>query len=227
MTFGSRIRASGDPNVTNYAARGPLDDGPGPRDDAPVAVRIVPAGPGAWPHVRHVLETPGDPEVCWCQVFRVPRDDWDARPVARNRADLEALVGGPHAPGLLAYLDDAPVAWCGVAPVAELVRTTTAESFLAARPAGEDLTGRWAVTCFVVRPEARGRGLLPLLLTTAVDHARAEGATSIEGYPLDPQRAEEVGPTELFAGTVRHFQDAGFTAVAPLGPIRTLVVRDL
>ena len=65
---------------------------------------------------------------------------------------------------------------------------------------------------------------MPLLLATAVDHARAEGATSIEAYPLDPARAEETGPDELFAGTVRHFEDAGFAAVAELGPVRTLMV---
>ena len=40
------------------------------------------------------MRTPGDPEVCWCQVFRHPREDWDARPVEQNRADLEALVSG-------------------------------------------------------------------------------------------------------------------------------------
>lgn len=192
-----------------------------------MTVRIVPAGPETWPDVRRVMQTPGDPEVCWCQVFRVRREDWDVRPVEQNRTDLEALVRGPHAPGLLAYLDDEPVAWCSAAPLAELTRIRTSSFFTDARDPADDLTGRWALTCFVVREEARGRGLLPLLLSTAVDHARAEGAASIEAYPLDPGRAEEIGPDELFAGTVRHFEDAGFTAVAELGPVRTLMVLDL
>jgi GNAT superfamily N-acetyltransferase len=173
------------------------------------------------------MQTPGDPEVCWCQVFRVRREDWDARPVEQNRADLEALVRGPHPPGLLAYVDDEPAGWCSIAPLAELTRVRTSSFFTDARDADEDLTGRWALTCFMVREEARGQGLLPLLLSTAVDHARVEGATSIEAYPLDPGRAEEVGPDELFAGTVRHFEAAGFTAVAELGPARTLMVLDL
>ena len=49
----------------------------------------------------------------------------------------------------------------------------------------------------------------------------------MEGYPLDPALAEEVGPDELFAGTVRHWEAQGFSAVAPLGPSRRLVVRRL
>lgn len=192
-----------------------------------MTIRIAPAGPETWPDVRRVMQTPGDPELCWCQVFRVRREEWDARPVDQNREDLEALVRGPHPPGLLAYVDDEPVAWCSVAPLAELPRIRTSAFFTDVRAPGEDLTGRWALTCFVVREEARGRGLLPLLLTTAVDHARAEGAASIEAYPLDPARAEGIGPDELFAGTVRHFEDAGFAATAELGSVRTLMVLEL
>lgn len=190
-------------------------------------LRIVPASAGTWAGVRRVMETPGDPAVCWCQVFRVPRDDWDARPVDLNRAELESLVNSPRSPGLVAYDADDPVGWVGVAPLADLVRVRDSAFFTDARSPDDDLAGRWCVSCFVVREEARGRGLVASLLAAAIDHARAQGAAAVEGFPLDPDRADEIGPDELFAGTVALFAAQGFTPRGELGPSRTLMVREL
>jgi GNAT superfamily N-acetyltransferase len=181
-------------------------------------LRIVPATPETWPAVATVMETPGDPEVCWCQIFRMPREQWEDRSTEQNRADLERLVSDARVPGLVAYDGDEPVAWCSVAPLEQLTRILASPFFAEARPDGDDLEGRWAVTCFVVREQARGAGMLPRLLRAAVEHAREQGATGLEGYPLDPAKAESLGPDELYAGTVRHFEDQGFARVAPLGP---------
>jgi GNAT superfamily N-acetyltransferase len=189
-------------------------------------LRIVPATAETWPAVCRVMETPGDPEECWCQAFRHAGPEFEQRSVEANRADLEAQVRSSRAPGLVAWDADDPVGWCSVAPVTDLVRVT-AGPMAEARPEGDDLDGRWALACFVVREEARGRGLLPALLAAGVEHARAQGARSVEGYPLDPERATEVTADDLFAGTLRQWEAQGFAAVAPLGPRRRLVVRRL
>lgn len=189
-------------------------------------LRIAPATVETWPAVCRVMETPGDPEQCWCQAFRHPGEEFEERGVEANRADLEALVRSPRPPGLLAWDGDDPVAWCSVAPVTDLVRVT-AGPMAQARPEGDDLDGRWSVSCFVVREEARGQGLLPTLLAEAVEHAREHGARSVEGYPLDRERAGQVTADDLFAGTLRQWEAQGFAAVAPLGPRRRLVVRRL
>jgi len=189
-------------------------------------LRIEPATPETWPAVATVMETPGDPEVCWCQVFRVPRERWEDRPVTQNRADLEALVTGSRVPGLVAYDDDEPVGWCSVGPLEGFTRIVASPYFADARPEGDDLTGRWAVTCFVVREQARGTGLLGRLLRAAVEHARESGARALEAYPLDPAKAEQIGPDELYAGVVRHYEDQGFTRQGELGP-RALMVLPL
>lgn len=188
-------------------------------------VRIVPATADQWPGLVRVMQTPGDPEECWCQVFRVPREEWEARTVDQNRSDLERLVSSGTAPGLVALDGDDAVGWVSVAPLAEFVRLAAAPLIAAAREPDDDLTDRWVVSCFVVRPPARGRGLLPRLLDAAVSHAIAQGARSIEAYPLDPARAEEVGPDELYAGAVSQFSDAGFVPVGDLGPSRSVMVR--
>lgn len=65
------------------------------------------------------------------------------------------------------------------------------------------------------------------MLSAAVDHARANGATGLEAMPLDVDNAEHVTADELYGGTLSAFEEAGFERLAQLGPERVLVVRRL
>ncbi len=60
-----------------------------------------------------------------------------------------------------------------------------------------------------------------------VDFAREQGASGIEGYPLDVEAAEHVTPDELFGGTVAAFEQAGFRRLAGLGPSRAVMLLTL
>ena len=192
-----------------------------------MTVEVLPASADRWADVERVMRTPGDPETCWCQVFRVPREDWESRSTEQNRDDLKTLVTTGARPGLVAYDDGEPVGWCSVAPLEQLVRLATSPWIAAARPDGDDLDGRWVVSCFVVTEAARGAGLVDVLLEAAVSFARAQGATAVEGAPLDVDAATEVTPDHLFGGTLTSFVAAGFEPVARLGPDHVLVVRRL
>lgn len=190
-----------------------------------MAIEVRPASADTWPDVERVMRTPGDPEKCWCLIFRVPREDWDGRPVELNRDDMRALVEAGRRPGLVAYDDGEPVGWCSVAPLADYVRLASSPYIAEARPDGDDPTGRWAVTCFVAVPSARGAGLVETMLAAAVEHARSNGATGLEAIPLDVANAEHVTADELYGGTLSAFEQAGFERLAQLGPERVLVLR--
>ena len=192
-----------------------------------MSVEVVPATADRWPALENVMGTPGDPPECWCQVFRHPREEWDARSVAQNRADLEALVSGGSTPGLVAVDGDEPLGWVSVAPLSEMTRLVASPWLAEARAADEDLSGRWVVTCFVVRESARGTGLLARLLAAAVEHARESGAAALEAFPLDITEAPEIDPDTLFAGTVQDYVRQGFAVRSALQGHRVLVVRDL
>ena len=192
-----------------------------------MSVEVVPATADRWQALEKVMATPGDPSACWCQVFRHPREDWDARSVAQNRADLQALVTGGRTPGLVAVDGDEPVGWVSVAPLSEMARLADSAWLAEARAEDEDLSGRWVVTCFVVRESARGSGLLARLLEAAVEHAREAGATALEAFPLDTSEAPEVDPDTLFAGTLEEYLRQGFVVRGALQGHRVLVVRDL
>lgn len=190
-----------------------------------MTIEVQPASADRWADVERMMRTPGDPETCWCMIFRVPREDWDARPVQQNADDMRSLVEGGLRPGLVAYDDGAPVGWCAVAPLTDFVRIAASPFIAEARPEGDDPTGRWAVLCFVVAPSARGGGLVEAMLAAAVEHARANGATGVEAIPLDVDNAEHVTADELYGGTLAAFETAGFERLASLGPERVLVVK--
>ena len=177
--------------------------------------------------MEQVLRTPGEPSECWCQFFRFTRDEFGDRSHEQNEADLRRLVEQGLRPGLVAYDGDDPVGWCAVAPLASLTRIATSPIFAQLRPADDDTTDRWAITCFVVRESARGRGLVDTLLQASLDFARDNGGAGLEGYPLDTAKAEEVTPDSLFGGTVTTFATAGFAHLADLGPDRAIMLRAL
>lgn len=61
----------------------------------------------------------------------------------------------------------------------------------------------------------RGRGLAHVLIAAAIDHARREGATVVEAYPVDPE-----SPSYRFMGFVPAFEAAGFVEVGTAGSRR-------
>ena len=69
----------------------------------------------------------------------------------------------------------------------------------------------WSIVCFVVRRDFRRRGVSSQLLAAAVEHARAEGASVVEGYPVDVAEFTSSPAGSLYHGTVSMFAAAGFS----------------
>ena len=78
-----------------------------------------------------------------------------------------------------------------------------------------DQPNAWWVVCFAVDQRHRGVGVATALLEAAVDHARAHGATAVEGHPVDTDalRADRVSGSALFTGTMRTFVGQGFSEI--------------
>lgn len=81
--------------------------------------------------------------------------------------------------------------------------------------------------CILIPPTLRRRGLGAALLRAAVDHAVSNGATALEGYPIDTDRRGGALPPGFSTGTVSIFAAEGFDAVAALPSGRTLVHRSV
>ena len=158
---------------------------------------------------------------CVCMVYRNSSLSMPDR-IARMRE----LCDGEPGPGVLAYVDGEVAGWCSVAPKSSyraLVNSRTIPHI--------DDEDAWSVICFVIRPGFRRRGLMHELLEGAIGHARAMGATVLEGYPVDPG-AGRIDQTSGYVGTVGVFEAHGFKRVGPTagrrgGAPRWLVRREL
>lgn len=73
--------------------------------------------------------------------------------------------------------------------------------------------GVWALTCFIVRPGYRGRGITYALAAAAVEWARERGARCLEGYPMVLEPGKVVQWGELHVGNSKVFEAAGFERV--------------
>ena len=153
------------------------------------------------------FSAPGAPKHCWCMVWRRTAEEAKLQaPADRKRMMLERIDAGTPV-GLLAYRGEEPIGWVSIAP-----RET--HRALGGPPA-ETGDAIWSLVCFYVPRRLRGRGLVRELLAGAVDHARANGATIVEAYPVDPD-----SPSFRFMGFVPVFAEAGFSDLGMTGTRR-------
>ncbi|MFJ6280327.1 Acetyltransferase (GNAT) family protein [Arthrobacter subterraneus] len=192
-----------------------------------MTVEVHPATADRFDDVASLLapKTPGA-SACWCLSPRLASAELHALGSAGRPARMRELCGEDPPPGLLAYLDGAPVGWCAVGPRAGMGRLTRSRTIQQV-----DNLPVWSVICFVVKAGYRRRGIAARLLEEAVGFAAGYGAPAIEGYPIDAE-GTRVNTTLAFVGTTSLFEKAGFERVAETratsaGRIRWIMRRDL
>ena len=172
-------------------------------------LRIEPVTPAHLDDLDRLF-TSGDPRTCQCAYVRLTNAAYtaatvDERREVRDRAIREAHAEG-RAAGLVASRDDDIVGWVS------FDRRETYDRLSASRLlAPVDDRPVVAVVCFVVAKQARRSGVAQALLDATVRHAREQGITLLESYPVAAS-----GPTSsaaLWRGTVSMFEQAGFTTV--------------
>jgi GNAT superfamily N-acetyltransferase len=122
---------------------------------------------------------------------------------------IHDLVEGGATPGLLGYLDSAPVGWISLAPRPEYTRLETSRSPVYQRLDGAPV---WSVVCFFIDRRHRRKGIGLRLLQAGIDFARAHGATMLEAYPVEVEG--RVSAANVYVGVPSLFAGAGFVEVA-------------
>ncbi len=179
------------------------------------AIRVEQATDVPWSDVEAALTHGGNGSTCWCQWAVNPAYPTMSRDEKRDALRAELAAARAASP-LVAYVDGAVAGWCRSAPRTDQPRLAHNSVVMrgTAEPMDDDTV--WAVTCFVVRREYRGRGLAHTLLEHAVRLARDDGARMIEGYPIDLAERPGRPPNTLYIGTVTLFASAGFEVTARL-----------
>ncbi len=183
-------------------------------------LQIHPLSPTRWPDFQQLFGKHGACAGCWCMWWRLPHARWLAQKGEANRKAMRTLVKGGAAPGLLAYLDGQAVGWCAVAPRSEYPRFNRSRVL---KPVDEQPV--WSVTCFFVARAHRRRGITTQLLKAAAQFARKQGATILEGYPIEPKCAQP--DAFVYTGLASTFREAGFQEVARRSAARPIFRRQL
>lgn len=146
---------------------------------------------------------------CWCMWWRLRPKDYERNAGDTNEYAFKELVESKQPVGLLAYIDGQAVGWCSIAPREQLVRVRTSATW---RPVDE--LPVWAISCFFINKEYRGRQITKQLLLNAINYARKNGAIAVEAYPKDMKHAVKRGKDRsLYFGTTKMFEEAGFEEI--------------
>jgi len=183
---------------------------------------VHPLTPERWPDLEELFARPGAsiPRSCWCMYYRKSGASASKPAAAKNKRAMKSLVNRGTPPGLIGYEDGRPVGWISLGPREDYAR-------LARSPVMKPVDDKpvWSIVCFFVDSKSRGRGVSRKLLDAAVAYARSQGATLLEGYPVD--KREQSASEFLWFGAKRIFDRAGFREVARRTPTRPVVRRSI
>jgi predicted GNAT family acetyltransferase len=165
---------------------------------------FVPVTSATLPAFEAFFRTRGAPKWCWCMAFRRTPEEVKKANGASSHRQIVARIRDGVPVGLLAYEGDAVVGWVSVAP-RDTFRLKGAPA-----AAGDSV---WSISCFYVPRSRRGEGMTRRLIAGAVAHARRNGATVVEAYPVDPDSPSyrHMGFVSAFAG--EGFEDLGRTGI--------------
>jgi GNAT superfamily N-acetyltransferase len=124
--------------------------------------------------------------------------------------------------GLVAYVGQMPAGWSRVVPRRSLPGVV-GNAALRRLYEGDvyDDAAAWWVSCFAVQRVHRSQGVGVALLRAAVGFSREQGASVLDGHPVDIEGERTVAsPSALFTGTRKMFVAAGFTEIG-----RTYITR--
>ncbi len=183
-------------------------------------IAVRPVTPSRWNELEALFGPNGAYSNCWCMWWRMPSKDFDRAGGPAKKKALKELTGRREAPGLLAYRDGRPVGWVSVSPRERFGRIERSRVL-----ARIDDRPVWSIVCFYIPREHRGRGVGRALLEGATEHVRSRGGRLVEAYPIDAGDGRRP-PAEIYTGTLRMFEAAGFKEVARRGR-RPLVRRSV
>jgi len=153
----------------------------------------------------------------WCMWWRIKRKDFEKQSGEGNRQTMKDIVLSGEIPGFLCYQNKIPIAWCSVAP-------REAFSVLSRSPILKPVDDKqvWALVCFFVHKDYRGKGMTPFLIQAAKNYAQWGGAQWLEAYPVIPKK--ENAPTiYLFTGIQSTFLKQGFEEIARRSKYRPIM----
>jgi GNAT superfamily N-acetyltransferase len=154
-----------------------------------------------------VFAGPGGPKYCWCMAWRATKAELRDTSSAAREQQMLGRINDRVPVGLVGYAEGEPVAWVSIAPKRTFQRLGGPET--------EENEKVWSLTCMYLRRHIRREGHAHALIDAAIEHAKKNGATVLEAYPVAPD-----SPSYRFMGFVPAFEKAGFEEIGTAGTRR-------
>lgn len=171
---------------------------------AGMTVRVLPVTSDRFEDFADVVNPNRRATHCWCVTHRLGAPEIAA--AGGREAAMRGLCAGLPSPGVLAYDEGEPVAWCHIGPREEMPRLVHSSVLTPV-----DEVPVWSIICVVVRGGRRKRGYTAPLIEGAVAYAASQGAPAVEAYPVDP--VGRMDTTMAFVGTRSMFEPLGFAVI--------------
>jgi GNAT superfamily N-acetyltransferase len=146
---------------------------------------------------------------CWCTWFHTMHAEKEFT-YEGNRALKKRLVDEGRAHAALVMDGDEAIAWCNYGSPDELPNIKHRKQY----EEEIDLLPDYRLVCMFVDKRYRRRGLLAVVLRSALELIGEAGGGVVEGYPHDPEGRRVA---VLYNGTRSLFERAGFTYDRPKG----------
>lgn len=155
------------------------------------------------------MGTWGGARGCWCMHWRVSIDEWMNNKGEGNKMAMRALAEGDRPPGVVGYLEDEPMAWCGFGDRTDFPRMQRSTLL---KPVDDE--PMVSLTCLRIKQGHRDQGLSTNLITAVCDQlAETSDTRTVEAYPVEPVQGRRAGPDSAMTGLTSAFIAAGFAEV--------------
>lgn len=178
-----------------------------------------------WKDLEELFGERGACGGCWCMWWRLSRSEFERQKGSKNKAALKKIVKSGQIPGILAYSEGKPIAWCSVGPretYPVLERYRSLKRIVENPAEGGDDKPVWSVVCLFVAKPFRNQGVSVEIIKAAVNYAKKNGAKIVEGYPKEPKKGRWPDAF-IWTGHVSAFLKAGFVEVHRGSPTRPIV----
>ena len=117
------------------------------------------------------------------------------------------IVDSGSVPGILAYYDQRPVAWCSFGPRENY--PVLDRSRILKRIDDQDV---WSVVCFFIAKGFQKKGISVELLKAVINYVQQKGVKILEGYPIEPKK-QNMPSVFAWTGFSPAFLKVGFEEV--------------
>ncbi|UKJ09115.1 GNAT family N-acetyltransferase [Solitalea lacus] len=174
-----------------------------------------------WSHFENLMGQKGGCAGCWCMWYRLSSKEFNENKYEGNKLKMHSLVNAGKFIGLMAFVENVPVAWIALAPREDYYRIEKSKSL-----ARLDDKPVWSITCFFVKKDYRRLGISKKLIHGAIVFAKSKGIKTLEAYPSIPY-AVKSADAFLWGGILTAFLANSFQIAKYNGKSKAIVRLDV